>query len=117
MPCKTLTQHEVQVQLTVLPEEDVPVTGNACYSGDENFDQMVEHEILARLEQDDIWAWAMVGVSVAWEGQHSTEYLGCCCYESEEDFRNNSGYFEDMVEEALANLNKRLHSLYEKMTM
>lgn len=115
MPCKTLTQQEVQIELAVLPE-DIPVIGNACCSGDKHFDRLVENEILAHLEKNDVWAWATVGVSVEWEGQSSTEYLGCCCYQNEEDFRNNSGYFEEMVDEALANLNKRLHMLYEKLS-
>ena len=116
MPCKILTKEDVQIELTVFPEEDLPVEGNACYSGDEEYDQMVEDEILSRLEQNDVWAWAKVRVSVEWEGQISTQYIGGCCFESEEDFRNNCGYFDCMVEEALAKLNKRLHTLYEKLS-
>lgn len=117
MACKTLTQEDVQIELTVFPEEDLPVEGNACYSGDEEYDQMVENEILNRLEQNDVWAWAMVRVSVEWEGLSSTQYLGGCSYDSEEDFRNNSGYFENLVQEALAKLNKRLQKLYEGMSI
>lgn len=115
MPCKTLTQEDVHIELTVFPEEDLPVVGNACYSGDEEYDQMVENEILARLEKDDVWAWAMVRVTVEWEGQIATQYIGGCCFENEEDFRNNSGYFDCMVDEALDKLNKRLRTLYEKL--
>jgi hypothetical protein len=116
MPCKTLTEEDVEIELAVFPEEDLPVVGNACYSGEEEYDQMVEDEILARLEQNDVWAWAMVRVSVEWEGLSSTQYLGGCCYESEEDFRSNSGYFECMVREALDKLNNRLRKLYERMS-
>ena len=117
MPCRTLTQEDVRTELSVFPEEDLPVHGNACYSGDKEFDQMVEKEILARLEQNDVWAWAMVRVTVEWEGLVSTQYIGGCCFENEEDFRNNSGYFECMVDEAVGRLNKRIHNLYERMSI
>ena len=102
--------------VTAFPEE-IPVEGNACYSGDEDFDHQVESEILKRLEQDDVWAWATVCVTAEWEAVKEKEYLGCCCYESEEDFRNNSGYFEEMVDQAITSLNTRLQGLYERMSV
>jgi hypothetical protein len=33
-----------------------------------------------------------------------TYYLGCCSYESEEDFVENSGYYEDLKYEARGEL-------------
>ena len=116
MPCRTLTKEEIQIRVTAFPEE-MPVKGNAICSGDEDFDREVESEILERLEQDDVWAWATVCVAAEWEGLKESEYLGCCCYEGEEDFRNSSGYFDDMVEEALTNVNRRLQNLYERMSV
>lgn len=115
MPCKTLSQNDVQIQVEALPE-CIPVKGNAMCSGDEDFDRQVESEILERLEQDDLWAWATVCVTAEWEGQRETTYLGCCCYEGEEEFRQEGGYFDDMVDEAISNLNRRLQNLYEKMS-
>lgn len=116
MPCRTLTNDDIHIRVTAYPE-DIPVKGNALCSGDEDFDQQVEAEILERLEQDDVWAWATVCVSAEWEGLKETEYLGCCCYANEEEFRQEGGYFDDMVQEALTNLNLRLRSLYEKMSV
>ena len=116
MPCKTLTSNDITILVTAHPEE-IPVQGNAICSGDEDFDHQVESEILERLEQDDVWAWATVCVSAEWEAVKEKEYLGCCCYESEEDFRNNSGYFEEMVDQAITSLNTRLQGLYERMSV
>ena len=116
MPCRTLTSNDIRVVVTAFPDE-IPVKGNALCSGDEDFDRQVESEILNRLEQDDVWAWATVCVSAEWEALKENEYLGCCCYESEEDFRNNSGYFEEMVDQVITNLNKRLQNLYKKMAV
>lgn len=116
MPCKTLTSNDITVLVTAHPEE-IPVKGNAICSGDEDFDRQVESEIMKRLEHDDVWAWATVSVAVNWQGLKENEYLGCCCYESEEDFRNNSGYFEEMVDQAITSLNTRLQGLYERMSV
>jgi len=116
MPCRTLRSNDITVLVTAFPEE-IPVKGNAMCSGDEDFDQKVESEILERLEQDDLWAWATVCVTAEWEGLKETEHLGCCCYADEEEFRQEGGYFDEMVEEALSNLNLRLRSLYERMSI
>ena len=116
MPCRTLTSNDITVVVTAFPEE-IPVKGNAICSGDEAFDRGVESDIVKRLEMGDIWAWATVCVTGSWEGLTMNQYLGCCCYESEEDFRNNSGYFEEMVDQAITSLNTRLQGLYERMSV
>lgn len=116
MPCRTLTNDDIHIRVTAYLE-DIPVRGNAVCSGDEDFDQQVESEILERLEQDDVWAWATVCVTAEWEGLKEVECLGCCCYADEEEFRQEGGYFDDMVEEAITNLNTRLRNLYEKMSV
>ena len=115
MPCKTLTSNDITILVTAHPEE-IPVQGNAICSGDEDFDRQVESEILKRLEQDDVWAWATVSVTAEWQGLKEVEYLGCCCYANEEDFRQEGGYFDDMVHEALTSLNLRIRNLYERMS-
>ena len=116
MPCRTLARTDITIVVSTFPEE-IPVKGNAVHSGDDDFDHQVETEILERLEQDDVWAWATVCVSAEWEGLKEAEYLGCCCYADEEEFRQEGGYFDDMVEEAIRNLNTRLRNLYEKMSV
>lgn len=115
MPCRTLGSNDITIIVTALPEE-IPVKGNAICSGDENFDQLVEHEILSRLEQDDVWAWATVAVSVTWNGHEATEYLGCCSYDDEEAFRG-CGYCTDMVDAALNQLNHDLQTLYQQLSV
>lgn len=116
MPCKTLTKDDIHISVTAYPE-DIPVKGNVICSGDEDFDHQVESEILKRMEQDDVWAWATVCVSAEWEDLKEAEYLGCCCYADEEEFCQEGGYYEEMVEEAINNLNKRMQNLYKKMSV
>ena len=60
---KPLTREDVTVQVRAEPEL-VPVEGNACASGNDAFDHEVERDILSRLQQGDLWAWAAVTVTV-----------------------------------------------------
>ena len=112
MNWKPLTREEVSVRLEAEPEL-VPVEGNACASGDDDFDRQVEHNILARLQQGDVWAWAAVTVTVSWGPFSASDHLGCCSYAGEEDFRMPGGYFDDMIAQALDELNTLIRDAYQ----
>lgn len=114
MSIEPVMRHEAQISIRAEPEW-VPVAGNAMASGDETLDRAVEQEILQRLDQGDLWAWAAVMVEVSWQCFRGSACLGCCSYESEEDFRAPGGYFDDLVEEALADLNRELVSVYQHL--
>lgn len=99
-----------EVELDVEPEE-TSVRGNALASGDDAEDRAQEEEILRRLNNDDVWAWASVRVRVtlgdpttgrALRGESS--WLGCCSYADRGDFESPGGYYDDMLAEALADL-------------
>ena len=106
-----ITKEEATITVVAEPEH-VPVEGNASGSGDDDFDREVEHGILSRLQQDEVWAWAAVTVVVAWNGLEGTACLGCCSYADEADFRQPDGYFDDLVNEALDQLNQEAEFLY-----
>ncbi len=81
--------------------EDVPVRGNVLASGNDAIDRKAEDEILADLESGNEWAWCTVKVTAKCAGYEGVDYLGCCSYENEEQFRQPGGYFDDMKREAL----------------
>ena len=83
-------------------QDDTPVRGNAIVSGDDEYDAQVENDIINRLESGEVWAWALVKVTCGFDDWSITgeDYLGGCCNESEKDFVENSGYFEDMRQQA-----------------
>jgi hypothetical protein len=85
-------------------QDDLQVRGNAIASGDPKYDQEVENEILERLEQGDIWAWAAIEVRAECRGLSASAYLGACCYQSEDDFKNAGDYYPDLVTEATTEL-------------
>jgi hypothetical protein len=77
--------------------------------GDELDESLVE-EINRRLNEGDPWAWASVTVTAHWTNpvtgaeHQGQDFLGGCCYKSAEDFVANSGYYDDMREEAYRRL-------------
>lgn len=89
---------EVTFGLTAEPEEFAP---------DFDFDDDTNERILADAE-DNVWAWACVKVSASWGGFTGDVYLGGCNYKDEADFRANSGYFEDLLREAMENLLQKI---------
>ena len=114
MNIKPLQRDEVTIHVTAI-QELVPIVGNVSVSGDESFDREVEDNILCRVQQGDVWAWATVTVTVDWEGQQASDHLGCCSYADEADFQQPGGYFDDMVDTALDTLNERLDRLYGRL--
>ena len=114
MDWRPLTREEIAISLKAEPEF-VPVEGNAMASGDDAFDREVEQDIFQRLAQNDVWAWAMVTVTVSWGPFSASDHLGCCSYANEEDFRQPGGYFDDMVDEALEELNRIVRDAYEQL--
>ncbi len=114
MHWKLLSRKETTVCLKAEPEF-VQVEGNASASGDDAFDRKVERAIIERVEQGDVWAWAMVTVTVSWGPFSASDHLGCCSYADEEDFRQPRGYFDDMVAEAVTELNKVALDAYRRL--
>jgi|SRR6185312_340027 len=84
--------------------EEIEVRGNAMASGDAAADKAVEDEILRRLDQGDVWAWASVTVRCTLEGFEGRDHLGCCSYKDEADFIQPGGYYDDMRVEAFCEL-------------
>jgi len=114
MSIRAIERHEACIRIRAEPDW-VPVKGNAMASGDDALDREVEQEILQRLNQGDIWAWAAVTVETSWKSFRGIATLGCCSYESEEDFCQPDGYFDDLVSEALEDLNRNVGASYEDL--
>lgn len=63
--------------------------------------------VRAGIRSGNEWAWCCVAVTVECEGIEETDYLGACSYDSERDFRNDSGHFDDMVAECKVRIIER----------
>ena len=93
--------------------DGTPIVGNAMCSGDDDYDVLVEDEIIERCNGGDVWAWALVRVTARYDGVDNIEgvdYLGCCSYEHEEDFKRCE-YYEDMKDQARDDLYTQIESI------
>lgn len=89
---------------------DTPIRGNAMASGDDDADRAAEDEILKKLDDGNVWAWAMVRIQGTFMGLSAHTYIGGCSYDSEESFRAD-GTYEDIQNEVLCDLNGQLEML------
>lgn len=92
---------QVPAPLTVrldIEEEDTPLDGNASAWGEPD-DTTYANAIRARLEDGDVWAWAVVRVTVTDGVLEGTAYLGGCTYADAADFCTN-GPLQYLIEEA-----------------
>lgn len=115
MPARKLTEADVTFTIECEHEEE-PIEGNAS-AIDPETDAETCKWIRDQLDRGNEWAWCSVKVTaklktastlVELEG---ADYLGCCSYKSEEDFRQPGGYFDDMKHEALADLQRQIDEL------
>jgi hypothetical protein len=104
---KPITEKEAVITIECL-EECARVRGNAIASGDDQIDRNTEDLLLEELDSGNQWAWCTVRVVATWNELEGDDYLGCCSYKDEQDFINNSGYFEDMKARALQELNEKV---------
>ena len=66
--------------------------------------------ITKQLENGNQWAWCSVEVEASWKGISSSDYLGCCAYESEDGFKTG-GYYLDMKQTSFESLINQIRSL------
>lgn len=100
----------MKITLTTLPEDITPEQAERMHGYAEGFAKSVR-QVQDSIESssDKQWGWCTVKVSVevkdAFHGIWRTgdAYLGVCSYKSASDFIANSGYFQDLVSEALSN--------------
>lgn len=112
---KQLTAKDLKIRV-IASEEYISLVGNCIASGDESFDKKVERQLQKRLDRGDLWAWCSVEVECSYKGLTASDYLGGCSYKSEKDFIKNSGYYEDMVQTCLDDIQSQLEALVNEVT-
>ena len=105
---RQLTMSDIEFTIECL-HEDTPVRGNYMVTDDNEADRAEENKILHDLECND-WAWCCVKVTGRFRGLGSSAYLGCCSHHNEQDFING-GYYDDMRQEVLDNLQAMLNDI------
>ena len=93
----------------VAMEEDIPIRGNVIFGVDPKETKKAEDQIIRR-RKTNIWAWCSVQITARIGQYEGTSCLGACSYKSAKDFKENSGYYPQMEEEAIAELMKALEA-------
>lgn len=108
---KTCLHHEIvdgfNIHFYTMPEDMSPI-GNFA-SGDEAADQ----EIIDKIN-DGTYTWFIAQVTASKEGiELGCDYLGGCCYNSEEEFytKYKNDYYADMVKTAISEAKAKLAKL------
>ena len=114
---RKLTLDDCEITLRIEPE-DLEVRGNAMATDEPEADRKAEDEIIERLDGGDLWAWCHVVVRVTPKelvanpgtlgDLYGEDGLGACSYRDEAEFRQPSGYFDDMCSNALAALQTKV---------
>ena len=86
----------ISFEIIILPEETI-IEGNLIDSGDDNQDKLDEKTVIDDLLSGNQWAWCNVEVRGEYLGLSASDYLGCCSYKSEQDFKTG-GYYTDMID-------------------
>lgn len=115
MTPRKLTRDEVVISLRIEPEEmrlgksledelldAFPDDGMTPEDVERNVE--MRKDIARRVRRGDDWAFGCAVVTVEWSGISAHNSLGRCSYDDGEDFMKD-GYYDDMVEETLAELN------------
>ena len=99
----------VDIYLSLL-EEDIPI--------EDTFDPEICNidEIIESIENGSMIYFCAKVYGMVEGVELSEDYLGCCLYKSEEDFINNSGYFDDMSETVAEESVSMIKKLVEKIT-
>jgi len=100
---------DIEFSIECLEEYEHP---NNSFALDDETQEEVVNSILKDLNNGNEWAWCSIRVNGSYKNiLKASDYLGCCSYESEEDFIKNSEYYEDMKEVIYQDIIKQLESL------
>lgn len=105
---RKLTKEDVTISI-VPEEEDLHWTDGAL-----GYDLSCITDFQEMVDKHGIWGWCCVKLEVQWRGLTARTYLGAASYAGETDFVENSGFYEDMVNEALDALNREVEAHIEE---
>ena len=119
MPAIRITKDTPGLTITIRPEEE-DFTPEESYRvpgvkhNEADVKQPFVEAANEMAEENGLWGWCQVKTHCgAGPGSRASAYLGGCSYEDTEDFEQNSGYTDQMVKEALAELQKEIDAVYQ----
>jgi hypothetical protein len=116
MPAIRITKDTPGLTITIRPEEE-DCTPEESYRvpGVQHNEADVKRFVDAANEMVDehgLWGWCQVRLTAELGPLKGNAYLSGCSYEDTEDFEQSSGYTDQMLKEALAELQKEIDAVY-----
>lgn len=115
MKLRRLKESDISLTIEAEPEDIAPEFYLSFKNTGFDHTDTIRH-IRQRLNLGQQWAWCCVNVTARYELWTGTAYLGCCSYKNKTDFIANSGYYKQMVQEALDDLNKDIRNVFESIS-
>jgi len=103
---KQITERMIEWSVTPEVEHMHP---DDCFALDVDAQTEIVNSIIQDSETNE-WAWCCVCVKGSFEGIEAKSYLGGCSYESRKEFEQ-SGYYEDLKQEVLQEINAKVSKL------
>lgn len=104
-----LTEKDVLIDLKPIKESVSPEEYEKqmdCYPG-------FAKDVRGLMDKSE-WGWCTVKLTVMWGPLSASDYLGACCYASEEEFKA-SMYYKDMLETCLEEVYKQAIDMMGKL--
>jgi hypothetical protein len=114
LPAIRVTKADVTITLRaeendIGPEESYNIPGIKQSPRDaKHFVDAVEDMI----DKHGLWGWCQVTLTARVGPLKGEAHMGGCSYESDDDFIQNSGYYNDMVSDAIADLQNSIDATY-----
>ena len=106
MKCRKIQLDECEITITPHDEDHYPQ--------DEGYAPGVVEDIQEMIDKHGLWGWCWVDVQVRYGPLVGNATLGGCSYKDEDDFKRG-GYYEQMVEEALDEVQQQAEELFNKL--
>jgi hypothetical protein len=115
LPAIRVTKASVYIRVTAeqndeSPEDSYRIPGIKQRKRD--VDRFVE-SVNSMIDKDDTWGWCQVTITAHFGPFNGKAHLGGCSYESEQDFVENSSYYDQMVAEAIEEVQQEINAAYE----
>lgn len=91
-------KNKLTITIEALAEDETPEQSEKRTGSMKGYAKAVR-EMMAKAEGR--WGWCCVKVTVLGGQREGTNYLGNCSYQNAQDFIKSSGYFQQMVDEAV----------------
>ena len=115
---KLLPLIEKNIDIELLKSLNVDVIFTPEEEEENPFDQFEEKEVAEKIckeyDKGNFAAWFCAKVTVKYRDMEETDYLGCCSYNSFNEFTNaDEDYYCDMVNNCINQINKEIQAANE----